>query len=247
MLQLQWHSCYRRLSCSLQLTSPPFGQLLCPFSQLHSTAPHSFHSTMFVANHIASVPGILPPLTLQIGQDAQSLSQLQVYSLGSITLLRRFFISAGFSPPAAFFYFARRSPHLGCVHLAAANAHSSLISQSIAKVHLHSSAPFVSASWRKIYSGGFLWCCHLAPQPALKLGECVAFYCQPLCGGSPSASIQSCLPLSSGRKWLAIPSVRASVPHSYASFLPQALLPGILRKFSALKSIIRPSHYQIPV
>lgn len=64
-------------------------------------------------------------------------------SLGSIPLLPRYFISAGFSPPAANFYFARRPPHLGCIHLAAAIAHSSLISQSIAKVHLHSSATFV--------------------------------------------------------------------------------------------------------
>jgi hypothetical protein len=64
-------------------------------------------------------------------------------SLGSIAVLRRYFISAGFSPPAASFYCARRPPHLGCVHLAAAIAHSSLISQSIAKVHLHSSAAFV--------------------------------------------------------------------------------------------------------
>ena len=64
-------------------------------------------------------------------------------SLGSIPLLPRYFISAGFSPPAANFYFARRQPHLGCIHLAAAIAYSYLISQSIAKVHLHSSATFV--------------------------------------------------------------------------------------------------------
>ncbi len=64
-------------------------------------------------------------------------------SLGSIPLLSRYFISAGFSPPAASFYFARRQPHLGCVHLAVAIAHSYLILQSIAKVHLHSSAAFV--------------------------------------------------------------------------------------------------------
>jgi len=64
-------------------------------------------------------------------------------SLGSITLVRRSFISVRFSPPAANIFFARRQPHLGCIHLAAAIAHSSLISQSIAKVHLHSSATFV--------------------------------------------------------------------------------------------------------
>ena len=94
------------------------------------------------------------------GRMHSSFRKLLHGSLGSITLLRRYFISAGFSPPAALFYFARRQPHLGSVHLAAAIAHSSLISQSIAKVHLHSSAPFVSASWRKIYCGGFLCSWH---------------------------------------------------------------------------------------
>ena len=37
-------------------------------------------------------------------------------------------------------------------------AHSYLISQSTAKVHLHSSAAFVP--WREIYYGGFLWSWH---------------------------------------------------------------------------------------
>lgn len=112
--------------------------------------PASFNRSSSVPLHhahchtVASVPGILPPYTSQIraGCTVPFTSPMHG-SLGSIPLLPRYFISAGFSPPAANFYFARRQPHLGCVHLAAAIAHSSLISQSIAKVHLHSSATFV--------------------------------------------------------------------------------------------------------
>ena len=114
------------------------------FSQLHSTAPHPFHCTMLTAMLFASVPGILPPNTIPNKAGCTvTFTSLLHSSLGSIPLLPRYFISAGFSPPAANFYFARRQPHLGCIHLAAAIAHSSLISQSIAKVHLHSSATFV--------------------------------------------------------------------------------------------------------
>ena len=58
--------------------------------------------------------------------------------------LRYSFTSVAFSPPAALFSCARRQPHLGCVHLAAANCSCrTSISQSIAKVHLHSSAASV--------------------------------------------------------------------------------------------------------
>ena len=50
-------------------------------------------------------------------------------------------------------------PHFGCVHLATANCSCrTSISQSIAKVHLHSSA--ASVPCREIYSGGFLWSWH---------------------------------------------------------------------------------------
>lgn len=131
--------CHTTCSSSSFLTAAPV-----PFSQLHSTAPHPFHFTMLTAMLFASVPGILPPSTFPIkaGCTVPFASPLHG-SLGSIPLLPRYFISAGFSTPAAHFYFARRPPHLGCVHLAAAIAHSSLISQSIAKVHLHSSATSV--------------------------------------------------------------------------------------------------------
>jgi len=101
-----------------------------PFHHVHSH-PHCFSAWHPAATHFANRAGCTVPFANHFS------------SLGSITLLRRYFISAGFSPPATFFYFARRPPHLGCVHLAAAIAHSSLILQSIAKVHLHSSAPSV--------------------------------------------------------------------------------------------------------
>ena len=141
-------------------------------------------------------------------------------SLGSITLVRLSFISVRFSPPAANFYFARRQPHLGCVHLAAAIAHSSLISQSIAKVHLHSSATCVPCGKDT----------PVASYVAVHHPGCPGLPVQPLCGGSPSASITSYLLIPAAVKRLAIPTVRTSVPHGYASFLPQALLPEILKK-----------------
>lgn len=112
-------------------------------------------------------------------------------SLGSIPLLPRYFISAGFSPPAANFYFARRQPHLGCVHLAAANAHSSLISQSIAKVHLHSSATFVPfGKFTPVasYVVGIAFVPHaLLPPPLWGLAVRLHFVVPPYSGGRQTA------------------------------------------------------------
>lgn len=106
-------------------------------------------------------------------------------------------------------------PHFGCVHLATAKCSCrTSISQSIAKVHLHSSA--ASVPWREIYSGGFLWSWHrhsffMALLPAPR-------------GGSQPPSF---VPLFGGLRRLASnATVRTSVPHGYASFLPQALLPA---------------------
>ena len=57
--------------------------------------------------------------------------------------LRHTFTSVAFSPPAAHNLLALRT-HFGCVHLATANCSCrTSISQSIAKVHLHSSAASV--------------------------------------------------------------------------------------------------------
>ena len=127
------------------LAVPPHSsrQLLCPSASfiqplvIRSIAPCSLLYCCFSAWHPAAIHIPNP------GRLHSHFSKLLHGSLGSIPLLPRYFISAGFSPPAANFYFARRQPHLGFVHLAAAIAHSSLISQSIAKVHLHSSATFV--------------------------------------------------------------------------------------------------------
>ena len=56
--------------------------------------------------------------------------------------LRHSFTSVAFSPPAAY-YLARRPPTSAAFTLRLLIAHSYLISQSTAKVHLHSSAAFV--------------------------------------------------------------------------------------------------------
>ncbi len=56
--------------------------------------------------------------------------------------LRHSFTSVAFSPPAAY-YLARRPPTSAAFTLRMLIAHSYLISQSTAKVHLHSSAAFV--------------------------------------------------------------------------------------------------------
>ncbi len=143
---------YRRFVILLAVPPHSSRQLLCPSASfiqpllIRSIPPCSLPYCCFSAWHPATKHS-----PNQAGCTVTFTSLLHG-SLGSISLLPRYFISAGFSPPAAFFYFARRPPHLGCVHLAAAIAHSSLISQSIAKVHLHSSATFVSASWRKYTS-----------------------------------------------------------------------------------------------
>ena len=103
-----------RLSCCLQFTSPPFGQLLCPFSQLHSIA-NSFVSLHLVRPwQFAEGLGI-PAAMFVILNEVKDLRRMHnpfrkpsLHSPGFISLPRRLFISAGFSPPAAFFYFARR-------------------------------------------------------------------------------------------------------------------------------------------
>lgn len=53
--------CHNTCSSSAFLTAATVS-----FSQLHSTAPHSFHYTMLTAILFAAVPGILPPYTYQI-------------------------------------------------------------------------------------------------------------------------------------------------------------------------------------
>jgi hypothetical protein len=140
-----------------------------------------------------------------------SLTQLHSFAPHSVALHSvAQFISAGFSSSAAFFYFARRQPHLGCVHLASANCSCrTSISQSIAKVHLHSSAAYVpfgkftpAASY-----GASIVCSHLAQLLYIARNKWLQLYCWPLCGGSLSTSIHSFLILSGGHQRLAITSV----------------------------------------
>ncbi len=73
--------------------------------------------------------------------------------------LRHSFTSVAFSPPAAH-NLARRPPHFGCVHLASANCSCrTSISQSIAKVHLHSSSRavgFAKFTARDSYGAGIV-------------------------------------------------------------------------------------------
>ena len=131
------------------------------FNQLHSFVPHTLHYTTFAARQFASAVLCFIHTDPNHKRKATALRKNPTlhYSLGFISLLRHFFISAGFSPPAALFSFARRPPHLDCIHLAAANCSCrTSISQSIAKLRLHSSAASVPCG--EIYSGGFLWSWH---------------------------------------------------------------------------------------
>ena len=128
---------------------------------LHATSFISsfvpLHYTSFVAKPFASC-WASQAMHIPSHRECTSLSQANPTILTGFhfATLRHSFTSVAFSPPAALFSCARRQPHLGCVHLAAANCSSrTSISQSIAKVHLHSSAAFVPC--REIYCGGFLW------------------------------------------------------------------------------------------
>ena len=128
----------RSLSCSLQLTSPPFGQLLCPSPSfihplfIRSIPPCSLsafvwsksNNLLFTSspNHFifksqnlqtksSSNHQIFKSLHLQI---IKSPNQHPLRSPGSIPLIHRSFISAGFSPPAAHI-FVLAVPAIACV------------------------------------------------------------------------------------------------------------------------------------
>ena len=130
------------------LAVPPHSsrQLLCP-------SRHFVHYFLRYASlhHVRSYTicykaGHTKPHTKQYTWDAPAFPQVIPAILTGFhsASLRHSFTSVAFSPPAALFSFARRQPHLGCVHLATANCSCrTSISQSIAKVHLHSSAASV--------------------------------------------------------------------------------------------------------
>ena len=88
------------------------------------------------------------------------------------------------------FFCARRPPHLGYVHLASLRLIPSVHSPTAAKVHLHSSATYVP-------------CGKDTPVASYGAGHrpgCPGLPVQPLCGGSPPASVHSSLILSGGRQ-----------------------------------------------
>jgi hypothetical protein len=112
------------------------------FIQLHSFASSFVTLHPFAAKYFASWLG-----TLWLSHMAKKVFTIPFAkprhgSLGFISLIRRCFISAGFSPSAVN-NLARRPPTSAAFTLRLLIAHSYLISQSIAKVHLHSSAAYV--------------------------------------------------------------------------------------------------------
>jgi hypothetical protein len=136
--------CYRRFVILLAVPSPLFGQLLCPSRHfvhyfLRSASLHLVRSYAF-----ASWPGILLSQAQSNTQGCTSHSQANATVLTGFhfAALRHSFTSVAFSPPAAY-YLARRPPTSAAFTLRMLIAHSYLISQSTAKVHLHSSAAFV--------------------------------------------------------------------------------------------------------
>ena len=136
----------RSLSCCLQFLLIPHGSYCVLHATSFITSFVPLHYTTFAAKPFCCKAGHPKPHTKQYTWDAPAFSQAIPAILTGFhsASLRHSFTSVAFSPPAALFSFARRQPHLGCVHLATANCSCrTSISQSIAKVHLHSSATCV--------------------------------------------------------------------------------------------------------
>ena len=144
------------------LAVPPHSsrQLLCPSRHfvhffLRSASLHPFAAKSF-ATCWASQPRHSPT-----HRECTSLSQASPTILTGFhsATLRHTFTSVAFSPPAAHNLLALRT-HFGCVHLATANCSCrTSISQSIAKVHLHSSAasvPFGKYTAAASYGGSIV-------------------------------------------------------------------------------------------
>ncbi len=102
------------------------------------------HYTSFAAKPFASRQGIPSHTQSNAHGNAPAFSQACPTILTGLhsASLRHSFTSVAFSPPAAY-YLARRPPTSAAFTLRLLIAHSYLISQSIAKVHLHSSAAYV--------------------------------------------------------------------------------------------------------
>lgn len=147
--------------------------------------------------------------------------------------VHRYFISVLLSPPAAH-YFARRLSPFRLRSLSAALISlpdTWLIRPSFRHAALISLASFRRLrALREIYFGGSTWSWH-------RHSSLMAFLPAPH-GGSQQPSfvvppLFGCL-----RRLASQATVRTSVPHSYASFLPQALLPAGLTHCLASKKAI---------
>ena len=225
--QLQCPSgCYRRFVILLAVPLPSFGQLLCPSRHfihyfLRYASLHHIRSYPF-----ASWPGI--PLarrkSLHMGCTSHSQANATILTGFHSASLRHSFTSVTFSPPAAY-NLARRPPTSAAFTLRMLIAHSYLISQSTAKVRLHSSSCavcFAKFTARDSYGAGIAAATWLS---FFSLTRKVAAALLP----APSWGSQALpfVPLSSALWRLATSAtVRTSVPHGYASFLLKAVLPA---------------------
>ena len=228
MLHLKCPSvCYRRFVILLAVPPHSSRQLLCPSRHfvhyfLRSATLHPVRSYSFASGRASHQPG-----TNHNTWECTSLSQANATILTGFhsATLRHSFTSVAFSPPAAN-YFARRLSPLRLRSPCVANCLCrTSISQSIAKVLLHSSAAsvpcgkftpaasyvasIVAATWLSFFS--------LIRKVAATLLLAPSWGSQAL----PFVSLSSAL-------WRLATSatVRTSLPHSYVSFLPQALLPA---------------------
>ena len=137
--------CYAGLSYYLQFLLIPHGSYCVLHATSFITSFVPLHYTSFAAKPFASRLSIPLQNTKQHTWECTSLSQANATILTGFhsAALRHSFTSVAFSPPAAHNLLALRT-HFGCVHLATANCSCrTSISQSIAKVHLHSSAASV--------------------------------------------------------------------------------------------------------
>ena len=129
--KLLWYCCtcnaqgcsvsLRSLSCRLQFLLIPHGS----YSVLHATSFISsfvpLHYTTFASNPFATRQGIpCHPQSNTLGYAPAFPQTIPTILTGFHSAsLRHSFTSVAFSPTAANFCYARRPPHLGCVHLAA--------------------------------------------------------------------------------------------------------------------------------
>ncbi len=229
--------CCRRFVILLAIPSHSSRQLLCPSASfiqsllIRSIAPCSLLYYCFsawhpAAKHIPKRAGCTVPST-----------SCRTAHLASFHCFLAISFQQASVHPLPVFIFARRQPHLGCIHLAAAIAHSYLISQSIAKVHLHSSATFVSAGRRKFtsvasYVAGIGL--HNLPCGSTNVS---AFPASTLMGARrpPPFSRSSFSPAAATRL----------TAHNLGFFWPQALLPACLKTKMNLCSLTKPQSISV--